>query len=238
MSDHYPDQLSAYLDGELDLPRRRRLESHLAECAECSALLADLRAIVAAAQHYEGREPSRDLWADIESRLDEPEVIELRQRSTVNGQRELPRRVFGWRELLAASFVMALLGGGATWFALRGHRQASTDVTSAVPTLRPSDLPTLGPSDSSKTVAYAESQYDAAVRDLEQLLAAGRTRLDTATVRTVEQSLQKIDTAIAEARAAIQRDPANVYLSRQIAANMRRKLNLLRAATNAIAART
>jgi hypothetical protein len=29
-----------------------------------------------------------------------------------------------------------------------------------------------------------------------------------------------------------------VYLSRQIAANMRRKLNLLRAATNAIAART
>jgi hypothetical protein len=57
-------------------------------------------------------------------------------------------------------------------------------------------------------------------------------------VRTIEQSLQKIDAAIAEARLAIQRDPANAYLSRQIAANMRRKLDLLRAATNAIVART
>ena len=57
-------------------------------------------------------------------------------------------------------------------------------------------------------------------------------------MRVIEESLQKIDVAIAEARVAIQHDPANAYLSRQIAANMRRKLNLLRVATNAIAART
>jgi len=57
-------------------------------------------------------------------------------------------------------------------------------------------------------------------------------------VRTIEQSLARIDQAILEARNAIQRDPANAYLSRQIAANMRRKLNLLRVATQAIAART
>ena len=58
------------------------------------------------------------------------------------------------------------------------------------------------------------------------------------TVRLVEENLRKIDAAIADARAAIQRDPANLYLNRQIAANMRLKLNLLRSATNAIAART
>src|SRR5690242_3168200 len=99
MSDRFANQLSAYLDGELDLPSRRRLEVHLAECAECTALLADLRAIVAAAPRYEGREPSRDLWKQIEARLDEPEVIELHQRSTANRQ---PQQRFGWRELLAA----------------------------------------------------------------------------------------------------------------------------------------
>jgi anti-sigma-K factor RskA len=230
MSDRYTSQLSAYLDGELDLPSRRRLEVHLTECAECTALLADLRAIVAAAPRYEGREPAHDLWKQIEARLDEPEVIELHQRSSVNRQ---PQRRFGWRELLAASFVMAVLGGGATWLALHNRTQTPTAVA-VQPTLRPA-APL---SDSVKTVAYAEQQYDSAVRDLEQLLAAGRSRLDTATVRTVEESLQKIDAAIAEARAAIQHDPANVYLNRQIAANMRRKLNLLRAATNAIAART
>jgi hypothetical protein len=84
----------------------------------------------------------------------------------------------------------------------------------------------------------ADAEYDAAVRDLEQLLAAGRERLDSTTVRTIEQSLARIDVAIAEARVAVQRDPSSAYLSRQIAANMRRKLNLLRVATQAIAART
>ena len=76
------------------------------------------------------------------------------------------------------------------------------------------------------------------MRDLEHVLATGRGRLDSVTVRTIEESLAKIDVAIAEARSAVQRDPANAYLSRQIAANMRLKLNLLRAATNAIAAKS
>jgi hypothetical protein len=89
-----------------------------------------------------------------------------------------------------------------------------------------------------RNAAFAEGKYDLAVRDLEQLLASGRARLDTATVRTIEESLTQIDAAIAEARSAVQRDPANAYLSRQIAANLRLKLNLLRVATNAIAAKS
>jgi anti-sigma factor RsiW len=230
MSDQFTHQLSAYLDGELERDSRRRLEAHLAACPECSALLADLRAIVGAAPHYEGRQPSRDLWKDIEARLDDAEVIPIgTSRPPV-----LPSsRRFSWPQLIAASIVMAAVGGGATYFALRSSSPRS-DLTA----VQPSDLPTFRPSDSLKTVEYAEAQYDAAVKDLESVLAAGRNQLDTATVRTIEQSLQKIDAAIAEARIAIQRDPANQYLSRQIAANMRRKLDLLRAATNAIAART
>jgi hypothetical protein len=242
MADLYTDQLSAYLDGELDPSRRRRLEAHLAGCAECAAVLADLRAIVAAAPHYEGREPSRDLWEAIESRLDEPEVLPLRSTQPSSRPAVQPSsrpalqpssRRFSLPQLIAASFLMAAVGGGATYLALR--QKTTAPATLAVePTALPSDRPT----DSLKTVAYAEEQYDAAVRDLELLLDAGRSRLDSGTVRTIELSLQKIDAAIAEARAAVQRDPANAYLTRQIAANMRRKLDLLRVATNAIAART
>ena len=234
MADLYTEQLSAYLDGELDLARRRRLEMHLAACPGCSALLADLGAIVAAAPHYEGREASRDLWKDIEPRLEDAEVIPIasvRPTSLTSPSPPTSRSVFSWSQLIAASFVMAALGGGATWLAVRGG--GPTSPTS------PTSLTSLSsPTDSSHTVAYAEEQYDSAVRDLELILDAGRSRLDSATVNTIELSLQKIDAAIAEARTAVQRDPANAYLSRQIAANMRRKLNLLRAATNAIAART
>jgi hypothetical protein len=226
MSDHFTGQLSAFLDGELDDLARARLEAHLGECLDCTRTLAGLRAIVAAAPHYPGREPARDLWQDIERRLDEAEVVPI----TTSRPAVQPssNHRFGWKELIAASIVMAAVGGGAVLIAL-GRGTPEAPVTAAAPEV---------PAPERDNAAFADQQFDAAVRDLELLLAQGRDRLDTATVRTIEQSLARIDDAILEARNAIQRDPANAYLSRQIAANMRRKLNLLRVATQAIAART
>ena len=216
MPDLFADQLSPYLDNELDELRRRRLEAHLADCAECAATLSRLRAIVAAAPHYPGRAPARDLWSGIESRLGEAEVVPIG--SGARTSRRTGR--FSWPELIAASLLMAALGGGAAWLALRPAGGGSRTA------VQPLEV---------HTVAYAESQYQSAIADLTTVLEQGRGRLDPATVRIIDESLRKIDTAIAEARAAIQRDSSNVYLNRQIAANMRRKLNLLRAAATAIA---
>jgi len=225
MSDPFTGQLSALLDGELDDLARARLETHLGECLDCTRTLADLRAIVAAAPHYQGREPARDLWQDIERRLETEVVPITSSRPAVPPSSNRP---FTWRHLIAASLLMAAVGGGAVWVAL-GRGTPEAPVAAATPEVAAPEL---------DNAAFADQQFDAAVRDLELLLAQGRDRLDTATVRTIEQSLARIDDAILEARNAIQRDPANAYLSRQIAANMRRKLNLLRVATQAIAART
>lgn len=231
MPDLYANQLSAYLDDELDSVSRARLEAHLPGCSECAALLADLRAIIVAAPAYAGRAPSRDLWKNIEARLGDPEVISI---DSVRPSVHPAVRRFGWRELIAASILMAAVGGGAVYLALGAGQPAGAPLAAVPQPIDPDSV--LG--DDSRNVAFADRQYDSAVRDLELVLDAGRTRLDSATVRSVEESLRKIDAAIAEARAAIQRDPSNAYLNRQIAANMRRKLNLLRVATNAIAART
>jgi hypothetical protein len=87
-------------------------------------------------------------------------------------------------------------------------------------------------------VAFASAAYDSASTELTRTLDANRGRLDTATVRVLEQSIRTIDQAVAEARAAIQRDTANAYLNGQIAANLRKKINLLKAATRAIHSET
>ena len=235
MSDPYSSQLSAYLDDELESGARARLTAHLAGCAECTALLDDLRAIVAAAPGYAGREPSRDLWKDIASRLDETDVISI---GTARPPARPSARRFGWRELIAASIVMAAVGGAAVYLALGSRAAEQAPALAQGPVTTRLVSPDSAAQGGTRNAAYAEREYDSAVRDLEQVLEAGRSRLDTATVRSVEESLRKIDAAITEARAAIQRDPSNGYLNRQIAANLRRKLNLLRTATNAIAART
>ncbi|HJR36320.1 MAG TPA: zf-HC2 domain-containing protein [Gemmatimonadales bacterium] len=234
MSDQFTGQLSAFLDGELDDLARARLETHLGECLDCTRTLADLRAIVAAAPRYQGQEPARDLWQDIARRLGEAEVVPITPsrpgppRAQRGAVQPSSNRRFGWKELIAASIIMAAVGGGAMWVAL-GRGTPEAPFAAVAPELSAPQL---------DNAAFADQQFDAAVRDLELLLAQGRDRLDSSTVRTIEQSLARIDDAILEARNAIQRDPANAYLSRQIAANMRRKLNLLRTATQAIAART
>ena len=83
--------------------------------------------------------------------------------------------------------------------------------------------------------ARAGAAFDQAVGELEQVLAQGRNRLEPRTLQIIEENLRVIDRAIAEARAAIAADPANGYLSGQVAANMHRKLEILRRAATAIA---
>ena len=64
--------------------------------------------------------------------------------------------------------------------------------------------------------------------ELQQVLAQNRSRLDTTTVRVIEQNLATIDRAIAQAQRAVAADSANIYLNSHLAETMRRKLELLR----------
>jgi hypothetical protein len=58
------DQLSAYVDGELDAPERTALEAHLPSCAECRSTLDALRATIADLASLPEPVPSeQDSWA-------------------------------------------------------------------------------------------------------------------------------------------------------------------------------
>ena len=68
--------LPFYLEGEADVAERRTVEQHAAACARCSALLGDLNTIVRAAPQLPTLTPSRDLWPEIESRI-QPDVVPI-----------------------------------------------------------------------------------------------------------------------------------------------------------------
>ena len=215
----WTDQLSLYLDDELPPEARSRLQTHLAECLECRRVRDDLARIRAWAPTFVGFEPETDRWPAVISEIERGRVLTL------------PRRVrrFTWRQMVAAGLVMAAAGGGAAWFLVRGTPRPSDQIA----VRRPSEAPI-----SVRPVSFADKEYDSAIAELEHTVAEGRSKLDTTTVRVVEESLRAIDRAIGEARAAIQRDPANAYLNGHVAANMRRKLELLRRTVRAIDAQT
>ena len=219
MHSEWTDLLSSYLDGELDLDSRRRLEAHLAQCESCRAVRVDLSRIVAAAPEYRGEPPRIDRWPGVAAEIDRGRVTTLSTRPRFSSP------AVGW--LMAAGLVAAV-GLGLWW---RRVPEAPPSEVAATRVLPASGSPVL-------PAAFESKAYDTAVAELERTLAERRGSLDSATVRVLQQSLATIDRAIAEARAAVQRDTSNGYLNDQIAGNLRKKLNVLRLATRALASET
>jgi hypothetical protein len=90
----------------------------------------------------------------------------------------------------------------------------------------------------SASIRAVTRNYDAAVQELETVLAHNRDQLDTATVRVLEQNLAIIDRAITDARAALGQEPSNQYLSRYLDEAMQKKVQLLRRATSVMRSQT
>lgn len=227
MSDQWTERLSEYLDGELRDGERVALESHLQTCGECSALLVELRRVVRRARMLRERAPSRDLWPGIASRIGVPsaeseDVLELASR-----RRTARRWSFSLPQLAAAGIALMTISGSAVWL-LRAPAP-SQNVARPLATLPETGGPGVITT-AAKAPRSASQSYAAAVADLERVLADGRGRLDTTTVRVIEQNLAAIDRAIAQAQLALDADPANLYLNTHLAETMRRKLDLLRQA--------
>jgi hypothetical protein len=221
------NQLSAYLDGELSPDERARIDAHVTACDECRVVLDDLKAIVVTAPYYEGRAPSRDLWAGIQQGIGDAKEVEFTRRPS-----PAVRRQFSLGQLIAASLAFAAIAGGSVYAVLKqpvaSYQQPAPIAENPSPVDR-SPSPRI-----SNASARAGEVYDAAVGDLERVLAEGRDQLDVKTLKVIEDNLRIIDRAIAEARSAIAADPANGYLRGQVAANMRRKLDILRQATDVL----
>ncbi len=217
MHDRWTDQMSEYLDGELPPHERVALEAHVAQCAECSRTLDELRSVVARAASLGDRPAARDLWPGIAAMLGSDGAVTSTRRTP-------PRRFsFSVPQLAAAAAVIVALTGGAVWVLRPSTRQELPVAATAGPESRA----TVRNIASRPT---AEQSYDAAVSDLQDVLAAGRGRLDTATVRIIEKNLMTIDSAVSAARRAVQADPANGFLNEYLAHTMRRKIDLLRQA--------
>jgi anti-sigma factor RsiW len=214
------DRLSEYVDDELPSADRLALEAHLGSCAECSALLADLRRVVARAGALEPSTPARDLWPDIAARIGAGSAASSRV-VPLSARRE-KRWSFSLPQLAAAAVLLMTVSGGTVWLL---QAPAGTPAGTATTAANPTAI---------HASATATQSYAAAVADLERVLAEGRNQLDTATVRVIQQNLIAIDNAIAQAQKALSSDPANLYLNTHLAETMRRKLDLLRQAATLV----
>ena len=160
--------------------------------------------------------PQRDLWTGVQARL------EPRTKSTTF--------TFTLSQLAVAASLLIAVASGVTYLA--SNRPALTGGGQAQPVIQAYGLPDDQQAGGQIVPAnFADAQFNAAVEDLERILREERGRLDPRTVLILERNLKAIDAAITEARMALEQDPANPFLNSHLADARRRKLDLLRHAT-------
>ena len=227
--------LPDYLDGTLadDGAAGAQARAHIVSCESCRALVRDMERVRSRAASLPTLQPSRDLWAGIDARIqsmpqDATPVRPITSRPITS--RWMSRRWYG--APLARAAVLVIATASATLFASHHwsstsaqHGSLSTPATTAVTTA----VTNTGVSTVSNTAARtSEFIYDQQISAMRQILDSRRSRLDPKTVAIIEKNLRVIDTAIAESRTALARDPANRFLAGQLDASLNTKLELLR----------
>jgi hypothetical protein len=249
--DQLDERLSDWLENDVDLVTRTTLERHVAACARCTALVADLALIRREAASLPELVPSRDLWPEIEARIQAP-VISLEQArvAPAASHRGSMRRAW-W--LGAAAAALVAVTAGVTYY-------MTIQSTPTDPVIAAGSPPTVAPtSDSANPVVISEpsaplavepeqqtpqreerrlasvpapsaaqSEYARDVAQLRAIVSQRRSEFDSTTIAVLEKNLELIDRAIAESRAALQADPASEFLADQLARAMTKKVAILR----------
>lgn len=253
----FNDRLLAHMEREDDDATRAAMERHAAGCSDCGALLAELKELRMEASRLPELQPSRDLWAGIAERIEAPVVPIGVHAVAVN--RSVRVRRWTTRTLIAASLLGAAGLGYAvrgtpepvviaqTPIVLDSAADApivdsapvatvaraprtTNSVVAPAPASVPAPQPPLAVQLAAREVASLAADYDREIARLQLLVNQRRNQLDPATVAVIEKNLLVIDTAIAECKKAIARDPASEFLIEALNQSLRTKVELMRTA--------
>ena len=168
--------------------------------------------------------PSRDLWPGVMSRL-RSDGASASQATTSK------QFTFTLSQLALAASLLIAVASGLTYLAT--NRSVLTGGGQGQQVIQAYSDPAGTPEQPGQIMPanFADAEFNAAVSDLERILREERGRLDPRTVLILERNLKAIDAAINEARMALDQDPSNQFLNSHLADARRRKLDLLRHAT-------
>ena len=126
--DGFAAALADYLEGDAPNAVRAAVEAHAEECADCRALLADLRAIPQQAAALPALTPSRDLWSGIAERIDTPvrPLVRPATRTVVATRRS-------WARPAIAAAALVVVTAGITHYITRSYISAPSVALSPAP---------------------------------------------------------------------------------------------------------
>jgi hypothetical protein len=254
--DGFADALADYLEGDASDGVRLGVEAHASSCAACQQLLTDLTAIRTDAEALPQLTPSRDLWSGIAERID-ARIIPMEAPRIA---RDIPRRRSWLRPAVAAAALVIVTAGTTYVLTRAQFSGSNTPTVAKAVTPKPSTVVADGnatmtstatsspdtvapvkrtPASTSPAVRLvsatpamdaADPVFASEITKLRRIVRERRDQLDPKTVAVLEQSIAVIDSAIAQSRAALAKDPASGFLATQLNHSLEKKVELLRTA--------
>lgn len=209
--------LNEFVDGTLAPDEQASVAEHVASCLPCAANVRRITALVERARALpKDVSPPVAAWDEVRAAVHSAHPSSHTR--LAHATRGMPRWVLG---AAAAAALVVITIGGAMLINREADAPSVEDVarTVAAPPARLAEF------------APVEARYVLATSELQETLAERRDALDATTIATIERSLTTIDSAIAEARAALARDPGNMTISHLLASSYEQKVALLRRAT-------
>jgi hypothetical protein len=233
--------LSDLVDDYLSKQEAAVVSDHLSACDACAATYKSIAALVSSTSSLPRSVlPPDDLWVDLRKSLNDRKQVVLPTPMSApthgfgsTGAQHISGRM---AVLLAvAAVILIVLSSGITALVLRNRTSgpAFRDNTSIAVTPKPVVPGQLLPAGFRQT----ENEFNRTIEELQLAVDTQRGQLSPETIRTVDRSLAVVDSAIAEARAALLADPNNQMLVDLLSAGYQRKLDLLRR-TSELASRT
>lgn len=215
------------VDGRLDSAEQRSVERHLEGCANCRALIEDLRSVRGAAFMLDRREPKAETWMKVKAAIAAEPAPKNNLLPGSFSEGGVVHRSFsggGWKVWLGAAAALIL----ATVIGLLPllNRAPSEHDDSAQ-----SDAAQAEPAATVESVTAefeaAERHYQKAIDDLQTIAGKETGELDPEVAAVLQKNLTVIDQAISESRAALKSQPANASAQSGLFEGLRTKVALL-----------
>ena len=203
------ENLSAYLDGDLDAQETTSVEGHLDACTACQGILDELSDLTRDLNLMGQVDLPRDLW---------PGIVEAHEAQTRGwrGWLQANLRWMGAASLGAAAAAAALV----LWLPPMG----SDALAEAELNQRNRDAV----AQAYLTVLDAENTYAAAIEALEGAVQQGSEEMDPEIEAAMKEGLAAIDKTIALCRGKLKEDPNDFSTRRTLLAAYEKKVDLLR----------
>ncbi len=217
----YRDVIQELVDGTLGPVRRAELQTHLDQCDDCRALVADLKKIREAAASFEHPAPPDRVWMQIAGRL--------HQEGRVTPAPAAKPRHFVWLAL-AATLFLAVGASIYVLYPLRNQRVAQGTAELKTPAAD-AGRSNASAADTVQSIAddlqAAEQRYQSAIDKLQRAADLNDGTIDKETAAVLQKNLQVINGAISESRAALQTDPQSAPARESLYEAIRQKVTLL-----------